>query len=218
MNFSVPLASGRDADVFPIDADRVLRRYRDGGDVAAEAAVMVYLAECGYPVPTVYQAAGADLVMERLAGPTLLAALCATAIEVSSAAVLLADLHRRLHQVPARLSDNPADRVLHLDLHPDNVLLGPEGPVVIDWRNTDEGPPDLDVAMTALILAQVAVGEVVDLAAIAAALLPAFLDEVDAQPLRQLDRALAMRGADANLTPREVADLALARILVRENV
>jgi hypothetical protein len=35
-----PLASGRDADVFAIDAGRVLRRYRTGGDVSAEARVM----------------------------------------------------------------------------------------------------------------------------------------------------------------------------------
>lgn len=34
------LASGRDADVFAIDALRVLRRYRDGSEVTAEAAVM----------------------------------------------------------------------------------------------------------------------------------------------------------------------------------
>ncbi|MGK3944846.1 hypothetical protein ABK046_41365 [Streptomyces caeruleatus] len=31
-------------------------------------------------------------------------------------------------------------------------------PVVIDWRNTEEGPPGLDWGMSALILAQVAVG------------------------------------------------------------
>lgn len=31
-----------------------------------------------------------------------------------------------------------------------------EGPVVIDWSNTREGPPALDWAMSALILAQVA--------------------------------------------------------------
>jgi hypothetical protein len=37
MNFSVPLASGRDADVFVIDSNRVLRRYRNGGDVTGVA-------------------------------------------------------------------------------------------------------------------------------------------------------------------------------------
>jgi tRNA A-37 threonylcarbamoyl transferase component Bud32 len=57
---SPPLASGRDADVVAVDAQRVLRRYRHGGD----AAVMAYLAEAGFPVPTVYHVEGADLVME----------------------------------------------------------------------------------------------------------------------------------------------------------
>ena len=31
--------------------------------------------------------------------------------------------------------------------------------MVIDWRNSAEGPPDLDLAVSALILAQVAADE-----------------------------------------------------------
>jgi hypothetical protein len=62
---AAPVGSGRDADVFAIDARRVLRRYRRGGDVAAEAAVMPYVAGRGFPVPRVYRADGADLVMDR---------------------------------------------------------------------------------------------------------------------------------------------------------
>ena len=58
MTSPVPLASGRDADVFAIGTARVLRRYRDGGDVAGEAAVMAYVGGLGYPVPNVYAAAG----------------------------------------------------------------------------------------------------------------------------------------------------------------
>jgi hypothetical protein len=75
MTSSVPLASGRDADVFAVGEGRVLRRYRNGGDVAVEAAVMGYLGGCGFPVPAVYRADGPDLVMERVVGPTLLTAL-----------------------------------------------------------------------------------------------------------------------------------------------
>ncbi|MFI0517473.1 phosphotransferase [Streptomyces sp. WSLK1-5] len=67
-------------------------------------------------------------------------------------------LLHRLHSVPARVSADPANRILHLDLHPDNVMLTSGTPVVIDWRNTEEGPPGLDWGMSALILAQVAVG------------------------------------------------------------
>ena len=210
------MATGRDADVFAIDGDRVLRRYRAGGDVTAEAAVMTYLAGHGFPVPTVFHAAGTDMVMRRVSGPSMLTALRDNGIDAASAAVTLAGLHHRLHRIPARVATDPATRVLHLDLHPDNVLLGPDGPVLIDWRNSAEGPPDLDTAMSALILAQVGVGENPGLAGIARALLPVFLHTVDGAPLAQLDRAVAMRSGDANLTEREVADLATAAILIRE--
>nr|WP_312870502.1 phosphotransferase [Streptomyces himalayensis] len=43
----------------------------------------------------------------------------------------------------------PGVRVLHLDLHPENVLLTQRGPVVIDWANSEEGHPDLDWGMPA---------------------------------------------------------------------
>lgn len=65
-------------------------------------------------------------------------------------------------------------RVLHLDLHPNNVLLGPSGPMLIDWRNTTEGAPDIEVAVSALILAQVAVGDLPDLAGIGPRIAPRF--------------------------------------------
>lgn len=205
MNF---LAAGRDADVYALDDDRVLRRYRDGGDVAKEAAVMVHVAGHGFPVPAVYHAAGTDLVMERLAGPTLLTALRTGEVDPASAGRTLADLHDRLGRVPAR---EHGASVLHLDLHPDNVLLGPGGPVVIDWRNTREGPHDLDVAMSALILAQAAVANLEP----ARAVLTALLGAVDARPLRQLDQALTMRGADSNMTEEELANLPRAAELTR---
>jgi aminoglycoside phosphotransferase (APT) family kinase protein len=216
VNNETPVATGRDADVYAIDGDRVLRRYRAGGDVAQEAAVMTYLAGHGFPVPTVFHAAGTDMVMRRVSGPSMLTALRDNGIDASSAAVTLAGLHRRLHRIPARVSTDPAVRVLHLDLHPDNVLLGPDGPVLIDWRNSTEGPPDLDTAMSALILATAAVGEDPGLATLAGDLLPPFLHAVDGAPQAQLDRVVAMRSVDPNLTEREVADLARAANLIRE--
>ncbi|MEU9171548.1 aminoglycoside phosphotransferase family protein [Streptomyces sp. NPDC048420] len=160
------LGSGRSADVFAVDDQWVLRRYREGGDARAEAAVMGYLAERGYPVLRVLDRAGAgsaelprtDLVMQRLHGPSMLGALQRGMITAGEAGSVLADLLRRLHAVPARICADPADRILHLDLHPDNVMLTAQGPMVIDWCNTEEGPPGLDWAMSSLILAQAAVG------------------------------------------------------------
>ncbi len=149
------IASGRDCDVYALGPDRVLRRSRHGRDAAPEAELMTHLGAAGYPVPLVHDAHGPDLVMERLAGPTLLTAWVAGITDQDTVAATIADLHRRLHALPARTAAHPGDRILHLDLHPDNVMLSDRGPVVIDWANAAEGPPDRDVAITLLILAQV---------------------------------------------------------------
>ena len=71
------LGKGRSADVYDIGGGRVLRRYRPGGGrrrqvVEREALVMRHLAAHGFPVPAVFDADGADLVMERLDGRTML--------------------------------------------------------------------------------------------------------------------------------------------------
>jgi aminoglycoside phosphotransferase (APT) family kinase protein len=211
----VPLASGRDADVFAIGTARVLRRYRDGGDVAAEAAVMAYVGGLGYPVPAVYAAAGPDLVMERLYGPTMVDALVEGSASIETSAQVLADLHVQLHALPARLSRDPAVRILHLDLHPGNVMITPRGPVVIDWRNATEGPAALDVAVSALILAEVAVDESDDLADSARALLAAFLARTGGPPRDLLRQAVAIRAADPNQGTAETGRLGRAAALVR---
>lgn len=215
MTSPTPFASGRDADVYLIEADRVLRRYRAGGDVTAEAAVMRYLADQGFPVPRVYAAQGPDLILERLTGPTLAEALFAGELTPTTAASVLAELHARLHSLPARLGTDPADRILHLDLHPLNVIMTPDGPVLIDWRNSAEGPSDLDTALSALILGQVAVDPDLGYAGPAAALLSAFLAVVEGDPLRMLDRAVRLRRDHHGQTPAEVGRLGHAVALVR---
>ncbi|MET7877457.1 phosphotransferase [Micromonospora profundi] len=208
------LASGRDADVFALDELRVLRRYRQGGDTASEAALMRHLRKSGYPVPAVHASDGPDLVLERLDGETLLASMLAERTDVDTAADLLVDLHNRLHALPPRFSADPAARVLHLDLHPQNVMVTSRGPVVIDWRNAAEGPADLDVAMTALILAEVAVGPDPQLAGFARAGLDAFQRRAEPPRAGQLRRALGLRRFDPALSATEKAALGLAAALV----
>ncbi len=208
------LASGRDADVFEYGPGRVLRRYRRGGDTAHEADVMRHVAAHGFPVPTVLAAGGPDLVLERLHGPTALQALLDGLVGPGFVGAQLADLHRRLHAVPARTSPAPGRVVVHLDLHPDNVMLTSRGPVVIDWRNAAEGPADLDVALSAVILAQVAVDEAHPLASPAATLLGAFLDRVGGSPLTALDHAVELRRHDPALDPGERERLDAAAALV----
>ncbi|NUP78174.1 MAG: phosphotransferase [Nonomuraea sp.] len=153
------LGAGRSADVYAFGEGRVLRRYRFPIDARREAEVMAYVAARGYPVPEVYPGdhGPADLVMERLSGPTMLQAGLSGGMTPEEAGAILAGLLRRLHEIPARASGDPGHRVLHLDLHPDNVILTARGPVVIDWSNTEEGPPALDCAMSAVILGEVAV-------------------------------------------------------------
>ncbi|QUQ63112.1 phosphotransferase [Kutzneria sp. CA-103260] len=202
------LASGREADVYDLGSGRVLRRSRHTADTTAEAEVMVRLARHGFPVPAVYEATGPDLIMQRVAGPSMLTALCAGDMDVADAAATLADLHHRLHEIPVG-----AERILHLDLHPDNVLLGPDGPVVIDWTNSVEGSPALDTAVSALILAQVAVGGT-ELAGLADDLLRAFGPAVDA--VTELAEALRLRRANPSMTERELAELDQAAELVRQ--
>jgi aminoglycoside phosphotransferase (APT) family kinase protein len=149
------IASGRDADVFAYDEGLVLRRYRDGRSAEEEAATLRAVASLGYPVPVVHDATGPVIVMERVDGPTLAESLV-TGLAPDEGGALLADLHDRLHAL-AWPGAAPGEALLHLDLHPLNVILRRPTPVVIDWSNARPGSADLDVAMTAVILAQVVV-------------------------------------------------------------
>lgn len=210
------LGSGRTADVYEVDGAWVLRRDREGrGDAAAEGAVMAYVREHGYPVPRVRPSGSrTDLVLERLSGPTMLAALRDGSLSPAGAGAELARLLRLLHAVPARASAGPGARVLHLDLHPDNVILTPDGPRVIDWTNAEDGPPGLDWGMSAVILAQVAVGGE-ELAGPARALLTALLADPSGLTEAGLTEARRRRAANPTMSVREVELLGEAVGLVR---
>lgn len=183
---------------------------------------MAYVAEHGFPVPEVYPGAGGelstDLVMRRLSGPTMLRALMDGEIAPEEVGRVMARLLLQLHAIPAQVSGDPLDRVLHLDLHPDNVMLTPRGPYVIDWCNTQEGPPGMDCAMSAVIVGEAAVDEENPSTEVARAVLVALLDGLgDAMDLGAgLDRAGAMRGANETLTAHEVGLLDAVVRLIRE--
>jgi tRNA A-37 threonylcarbamoyl transferase component Bud32 len=193
----------------------VLRRYRERGrgEVIREAAAMAHVTAHGFPAPAVFTAAGTDLVMERLYGPVLLDAVAAGDHDAGEAGCVLADLHARLHALPSR-SGRPDERVLHLDLHPANVLLTARGPVLIDWTNATDGPPDLDVAQSAVILAQAAVEPGHVHAHVAREMLAAFLEATGGQALPMLDSAVARRATDRSLTAAEVGLLEDAAALI----
>ena len=211
------VGTGRTADVFALDGDRVLRRYRDGKDVGTEAAVMEHVRAHGFPAPAVHHASGPDLVLDRLLGPTLLSALVNGDTSPRDAAAVLAGLHTTLHALPPAGHPHPVapgDTVIHLDLHPDNVVLTGAGPVLIDWRNATDGPAGLDVAYSALILAQVAVDPAADLGPLADALIAPLLRAAGGAPLDHLEAAAARRGRDPQMTATELEQLATAAALV----
>ncbi|GAA3016414.1 phosphotransferase [Streptomyces drozdowiczii] len=215
------LGSGRNADVYELDEAWVLRRYRDGMDATRELPVMSYLSASGYPVPRLGpqppSAGPCDLVLQRLHGPTMLESLLSGEVGAEEGAALLAGLLADLHGVPARLSPDPGDRVLHLDLHPDNVVLTADGPMVIDWSNTEEGPPALDRAMSALILAQAAVDPAHPAAGGARQLVTALVPRLaagDGIPARHLADAAGRRGLNPTMSPAEKALIGEAAALV----
>jgi Phosphotransferase enzyme family len=94
------LRHGRAANVYALDDDRVLRRYRTPYSCAAEADLMRYLRRVGYPVPAVLAVDGGDLVMERLHGRDMLADLASRPWRIAAHARVPAALHDQLHQMP----------------------------------------------------------------------------------------------------------------------
>jgi hypothetical protein len=87
------IGSGRAADVCALGDGQVLRRYKTAHSCAAEAELMRYLREAGYPVPEVFAVAGPDLVMQRLDGRDMLADLASRPWRAVAHARTLARLH-----------------------------------------------------------------------------------------------------------------------------
>lgn len=165
-------------------ADYVLRifppgheRWRDRETLAMRAA-----AGAGLPVPDVVMT---DALGDRPAMLTTFTpgATVAAALDPSRSADIgrmLGRLLGEINQIPApaglapagawldragpalaplrdRLAAMPrADRLLHLDYHPENVLMaGDEVTGVIDWTNTLPGPPHIDLGRSRAILQMV---------------------------------------------------------------
>jgi hypothetical protein len=89
--------------------------------------------------------------------------------------------------------------------------------MVIDWRNAGDGPADLDTALTALILAQVAIGSIKHpLGPAAGEMLDHFLAVAPGYPTRLLDDAVALRRRQVTMSPEEIAALDTAAARVRQ--
>jgi aminoglycoside phosphotransferase (APT) family kinase protein len=151
------IGTGRSADVFEHGPHEVLRRYRSPRDTAREVAAMEHARSHGYPAPAAHAVSDTDIVMERLEGPTMLDDMMQRPWRMQHHASTLAAILDQLHAIeapewlPVPVGDGNA--LLHLDLHPENVILTANGPIVIDWPNASRGPAAADVAHTWLVLA-----------------------------------------------------------------
>jgi aminoglycoside phosphotransferase (APT) family kinase protein len=196
------IAAGRASEVFDLGDGRVLRRFKSGGHPDREALVMRHARLHGYPVPEVLEVTSDALVLEKVDGPTMWEAAGAQASSVPAHAAALAELHRQLHEIAAPYGlagVGRGDRLLHLDLHPANVILSPKGPVVVDWTNARRGEPAFDVALTWVIGAtSTGLGEV------GRSFLQHFLPHFERDELRRELRAAAeYRLADRNVRDEE---------------
>jgi uncharacterized protein (TIGR02172 family) len=70
------------------------------------------------------------------------------ASQIQEAQVLPAAMRNAVLSLLDRLPDG--DTLCHNDFHPLNVLMGPGGPVIIDWESVSLGNPCADVARTSL--------------------------------------------------------------------
>jgi aminoglycoside phosphotransferase (APT) family kinase protein len=66
-----------------------------------------------------------------------------------AAATVDTSLARALDLLPAQAG---SPRLCHGDLHPSNVLLTRDGPVIVDWFDASRGDPIADVARSSLLL------------------------------------------------------------------
>ncbi len=186
---------------------------------------MEYARSHGYPVPAVSELSGdgTDLVMERLDGPVMLTALSRRPWSLRSQAGVLADLHHRLHEIPApswvpNAPSGHGESLVHLDLHPLNVILTERGPMVIDWPRAARGNGATDVALTWLLMASGSIpsghlwGAV--LGRFRSALVASFLSHVDRDEVRaELPAVAAWKLEDPNMTaPERAAMEALVRL------
>jgi aminoglycoside phosphotransferase (APT) family kinase protein len=155
------------------------------------------------------------MVIERIDGPDMVAMMSKRPWAIPRLGRALADLHSRLHELaaPDWLHDAPVgrgDRLLHLDLHPLNVMMSPRGPVVIDWTGACRGDPADDVALAWVLMAagEVTTGRFMGmiLGRARSALVKSFVDCIDADVVKQrLRDVVAWKVTDPHMSSAERA-------------
>lgn len=188
MRLGEKIAEGRQAEVFVLGGTRVVKLMRDrySPDLVAEEARRTRLiAETGFPVPEIDEVVAIGgrhgIVMERIAGRTLVELAASDPDGAVGRAQELAELQARLGQlccpglpslvpiVRSRIAGAPlpaaerqragsildaclpGDGIYHGDFHPANVIASPSGMVVIDWFNAATAHPGADLARSILV-------------------------------------------------------------------
>lgn len=190
----------------------LVKRTRTGRDLRREAEMMSYLSGCGIPVPRVHEATEDELVMQYVPGPRMSEEIGRKPWLAGSLGQELADLHHRLDVIPAPGFLSGDGDLLHLDLHPGNVVLGPEGPVVLDWASATKGDRRLDVALSWVSLAVAHLAPVMKLTRWR--FLRSFMANVDPEARNAIPEAARIRLERHDRDPRERA--ALQKLMDRE--
>ena len=155
------LTRGRTSSVYLLDDAHVVRRLHDPHGTFRNVDLIAHLSAETFPTAGLVRAQGPDLILERLDGATLLQALDAQDVGIAEGVRILLDLHDKLHAVPVPAPGVAArvigrgECIVHLDLHPANILMTSKGPYLIDWELAGLGPAGLDLATTALVFAEI---------------------------------------------------------------
>ena len=171
----------------------------------------------GFPVPEVLSVHEREMVMTRIDGPTMQDILEADHDQLDRQIDVLAALHDRLHTITAPRGLVPSlggDTLLHMDLHPKNVIIANDGPWVIDWANARTGHWADDVAQT-IVIVWSALGDptFADRHALVHRFVESFVSHFDRDAVRaHLPAAIERRAADRNVTDRERAAVRGARL------
>ena len=170
--------------------------------------------EHGFPVPALHSVDGSDMVLDRVVGLDLVAAIGKRPWKVASYGRLLGDLHLRLREIPigdlSLRAVEPNEALVHGDLHPGNVMLSDDGPVVIDWESARTGPADFDAATTWLLMSVAEVDDVPSyirpiVGLVRRRMAAAFLRRVGRPSPRSVAVVCDLRLLDVNMRPTERA-------------
>jgi tRNA A-37 threonylcarbamoyl transferase component Bud32 len=172
------VGTGRTAEVFAWGDDRVLKLFMEwcpDGWIEREERFSRVVYESGLPAPAVEGIIEVDgrrgIIFERVEGNLMLEEMGVKPDEAPRYAEILAELHTSIHshEIPnlPSLRDmiernirqalhvlnqrKDGTTLCHYDLHPMNVIMSPQEPIIIDWMSACQGNPHADIARTLLM-------------------------------------------------------------------